>query len=123
MPRDDSFLEAWLQGLAGSWQPEAGRRKLFSMITAIVLVRAARDRNPETAEALAAMKFVSECYSVTGDWDIVVILRFPHFEDLDEIVTGHLRKIPGIERTSTMLAFKAFSKELLDQAFNIGLEG
>jgi DNA-binding Lrp family transcriptional regulator len=93
------------------------------MITAIVLVRAARDRNPETAEALAAMKFVSECYSVTGDWDIVVILRFPHFDDLDDIVTGHLRKIPGIERTSTMLAFKAFSKELLDQAFNIGLEG
>ena len=93
------------------------------MITAFVLVRAARDRNPETAEALASMKFVAEVYSVTGDWDIVVVLRFPHFEDLDEIVTGHLRKIPGIERTSTMLAFKAFYQQLLDQAFNIGLEG
>ncbi len=93
------------------------------MITAIVLVRAARDRIPETAERLAAVKFVSECYSVTGDWDIVVVLRFPQFEDLDDIVTGQLRKIPGIERTSTMLAFKAYSQALLDQAFNIGLEG
>jgi DNA-binding Lrp family transcriptional regulator len=92
------------------------------MITAIVLVRAARDRIPETAEALAAMSFVSECYSVTGDWDIVVMLRFPNFDDLDDIVTGNLRKIPGIERTSTMLAFKAYNKQLLDQAFNIGLE-
>jgi DNA-binding Lrp family transcriptional regulator len=93
------------------------------MITAFVLVRAARDRTPETAEALASMKYAAEVYSVTGDWDIVVVLRFPQFEDLDDIVTGHLRKIPGIERTTTMLAFKAFNKELLDQAFNIGLEG
>jgi DNA-binding Lrp family transcriptional regulator len=93
------------------------------MITAFVLVRAARDRTPETAEALAAMKYAAEVYSVTGEWDIVVVLRFPEFEDLDDIVTGHLRKVPGIERTTTMLAFKAFNKELLDQAFNIGLEG
>ena len=92
------------------------------MITAIVLVRATRDRIPETAEALATMDFVSECYSVTGDWDIVVMLRFPRFDDLDDIVTGQLRKIPGIEHTSTMLAFKAYSKDLLDQAFSIGLE-
>ena len=92
------------------------------MITAFVLVRAARDRNPETAEALAAMKFVAEVYSVTGDWDIVVVLRFPQFEDLDEIVTLELRRVPGIERTSTMLAFKALSKDLLDKGFGIGGE-
>jgi DNA-binding Lrp family transcriptional regulator len=92
------------------------------MITAIVLVRAARDRIPETAERLAALRHVSECFSVTGEWDIVVMLRFPQFEDLDDIVTGQLRSIPGIERTQTMLAFKAYSKELLDQGFNIGME-
>ena len=90
------------------------------MITAFVLVRAKRDVIPETAASLAAMKHVAECYSVTGDWDIVVILRFPQFEDLDDMVTGQLRKIPGIERTSTMLGFKAYSSALLDSAFNIG---
>ena len=92
------------------------------MITAIVLVRTTREAVSETAERLAAMKFVSECYSVTGEWDIVVVLRFSQFEDLDEIVTHGLRQVPGIERTSTMLAFKALSKDLLDKGFGIGGE-
>ena len=92
------------------------------MITAIVLVRTTREAVSETAERLAAMKYVSECYSVTGEWDIVVVLRFGQFEDLDEIVTQGLRQVPGIERTSTMLAFKALSKDLLDKGFGIGGE-
>lgn len=92
------------------------------MITAIVLVRAARDRIPETAQALAAMPHVAECYSVTGDWDIVCILRFAQFEDLDDIVTSELRQVQGIERTQTMLAFKAYSSALLDQGFGIGMD-
>ncbi len=92
------------------------------MITAIVLVRASRDSIPETAQALAAMKHVAECYSVTGDWDIACILRFPQFEDLDDIVTQELRRVPGIERTQTMLGFKAYAKDLLDQGFGIGMD-
>lgn len=92
------------------------------MITAIVLVRAQRESIPETAASLAAMKYVSECYSVTGDWDIVVVLKLPQFDVLDDVVTGELRKVAGIERTSTMLAFRSYSNALLDRAFGIGLE-
>ncbi len=92
------------------------------MITAIVLVRAERTSIPDVAAKLAAMSFVSEVYSVTGDWDIVVMLRLPKFEDLDKAVTGELRQISGIERTSTMLAFRSFAKDLLDKGFSIGNE-
>ncbi len=92
------------------------------MITAITLVRATRDGVSETAQRLAAMQYVSECYSVTGDWDIVCVLRLPQFEDLDAVVTKELRLIPGIERTQTMMAFKAYSKDLLDQGFGIGMD-
>ena len=92
------------------------------MITAIVLVRATRDAVTETAERLAAVTHVSEVYSVTGEWDIVAILRLPRFDDLDDVVTGQLRRIPGIERTTTMLAFRTYSPDLLDRAFGIGLE-
>jgi DNA-binding Lrp family transcriptional regulator len=92
------------------------------VITAIVLVRAVRDTIPETAERLAALTHVEEVYSVTGEWDIVAILRLPNFEDLDDVVTGQLRRIPGIERTTTMLAFRSYASDLLDRAFGIGLE-
>ncbi len=93
------------------------------MVTAIVLVNAERERIPDTAAALAGVKHVKEVYSVTGEWDIVAILRLPSYEDLDDVVTGELRALSGITRTTTMLAFRSYSGELLDQGFGVGLEG
>ncbi|MFC4455514.1 Lrp/AsnC ligand binding domain-containing protein [Deinococcus sonorensis] len=91
------------------------------MVTAIVLIQADRTQIPETASALARVKHVSEVYSVTGDWDIVAVLRMPGYEHLDDVVTAHLRRMPGILKTQTMLAFRAYSPELLDQGFGVGV--
>ena len=91
------------------------------MVTAIVLVQAQRERIAETAAALAQVKYVAEVYSVTGEWDIVAILRLPEYTSLDEVVTGGLRQMVGIVRTQTMLAFRAYSPQLLDQGFGVGI--
>ncbi len=91
------------------------------MVTAIVLVNAERARIPETAAELARVTHVKEVYSVTGDWDIVAVLRLPDYDHLDDVVTGELRRIQGITRTSTMLAFRTYSPDLLDQGFGVGL--
>lgn len=92
------------------------------MVTAIVMLQAERQRIQETAEALAGVPGVREVYSVTGDWDIVAILKLAQYEDLDDVVTGHLRKVQGIVRTQTMLAFRTYSEDLLDQGFGVGLD-
>ncbi len=93
------------------------------MITAFVLIQTSRESTAETAEAVAEISGVAEVYSVTGDWDLVAILNFADFEKLDDIVTLGLRKLKGIQKTQTMLAFRAFSNKMLDQGFNIGGEG
>lgn len=95
---------------------------MSDMVTAIVLVQAERHRIPETAEALAGVPSVREVYSVTGEWDIVAILKLARYDDLDDVVTGHLRKVAGIIRTQTMLAFRTYSEDLLDQGFGVGLD-
>lgn len=92
------------------------------MVTAIVMVQAERHSIQETAEALAAVPSVREVYSVTGDWDIVAIIKLSEYEQLDDIVAGHLRKIGGIARTQTMLAFRTYDTEVLDQGFGVGLD-
>ncbi len=91
------------------------------MVTAIVLIQAQRELIAETAAALAQVKHVGEVYSVTGDWDIVAILRLPDYTFLDEVVTGSLRQMSSIVKTQTMLAFRAYSPELLDQGFGVGV--
>jgi DNA-binding Lrp family transcriptional regulator len=92
------------------------------MITTIVLVRCVPSRIPEAASKLAGIDGVAEVYSVSGDWDLVAIVRVPQFEDIAHVVTEHFPLIPGIERTQTLTAFRAYSKKDLEQAWDIGVE-
>ncbi len=91
------------------------------MVTAFVLLNAARGQVNEVAGALADMEGVSEVYSVGGRYDLVVILRVPDNEALAELVTGRLQKLSGIGDTETLIAFRAQSRHDLESMFSIGL--
>lgn len=92
------------------------------MVTAIVLINARRDRINETAEKLVELEGVSEVYSVAGPYDLVAIIRVRENERLANLVTGEMLKLDGIERTTTLIAFKAYSRHDLERMFSIGLE-
>ena len=92
------------------------------MITTIVLVRAEPRRIPEVATRLAGVDGVREVYSVSGDWDLVVIVRVPEYEQIAKVVTEVFPTIEGLVRTTTLTAFRAYSKTDLEQAWDIGVE-
>ena len=89
------------------------------MITSIILLNIRRSKINEVAEQLASMAGVSEVYSVTGNYDLVAIVRVKTNDDLANLVTEEFIKIEGINKTDTMLAFKAFSQHDLDAMFSI----
>ena len=93
------------------------------MITAIVLVETDVDRIPEAAEVIAALEGVSEVYSVTGDVDLVVIVRVPEHELLADVIADRLSKVDGVRSTRTYLAFRTYSRHDLDAAFALGFDG
>lgn len=90
------------------------------MTHAVVLVAAERDAMPTLGGLLAELDGVAEAYSVTGEWDFVAIVRVPRHEQLAEVITGELLQLPGVARTSTMVAFEAFSRHDLEALFSIG---
>jgi DNA-binding Lrp family transcriptional regulator len=87
------------------------------MVTAIVLLKVAKTRMNSLAEELAGIKEVSEVFSVTGRYDLVAILRVATNDDLAQCITDRMLKLEGIEKTYTMLAFKAYSKHDLEAMF------
>ncbi len=89
------------------------------MVTAIILFNVDRRRINDIAEQLASMEEISEVYSVSGNYDLVAIVRVNNNDDLAALVTGRLVKIDGIEKTDTMLAFKAYSRHDLDAMFSV----
>jgi DNA-binding Lrp family transcriptional regulator len=92
------------------------------MVTAFVLINAKRDSIQETAEALNKLKGVTEVYSVAGQYDLVAVIRVRTNEELAALVTGHMLKLEGIERTRTLIAFRAYSNYDLEHMFSIGME-
>lgn len=92
------------------------------MVTAIILINAARNKIPETTQALAEMQGVSEVYSIAGPYDIAAIIRVKENQELADLVTKKMLKLPGIEKSTTLIAFEAFSKFDLERMFSLGLE-
>ena len=92
------------------------------MITAIVFVQAETARIPEVAEAIAALDGVSEVYSVTGQIDLIALVRVRRHEDIAEVVSDQLNKVPGVVDTETHIAYRAYSRHDLESAFAIGVD-
>ena len=92
------------------------------MVTSVVLIHADRNLINETAQELIKLEGISEVYSVAGQWDLVAVVRVKDNEILAEIVTSHMLRLPGILKTETLIAFRAFSRHDLDRLFSIGFE-
>jgi DNA-binding Lrp family transcriptional regulator len=90
------------------------------MVTAIVLINTAQGRTPEVAQALIALSGIAEAYSVAGSFDLVAIARVRDHEELADLVAGRVQKIPGIESTNTLIAFRAYSQRDLEAMWDIG---
>jgi DNA-binding Lrp family transcriptional regulator len=92
------------------------------MITAVILINAAQGRVPEVAQALIDLPGITEAYSVAGSYDLVAIARVRQHEDLEGLVAARIQKIPGIESTDTLIAFRAYSLRDLEAMWDIGNE-
>ena len=91
------------------------------MVTAFVLIAADPSRIASLAEAIADVEGVSEVYSVTGDEDLIAIVRVREHEQLAAVVTEHIACMEGIRHTRTSIAYKAFSRHDLDAIFDVGI--
>jgi DNA-binding Lrp family transcriptional regulator len=87
------------------------------MVTFIILINTERTKVNSVAEAMVNLEQVSEVFSVSGNYDLVAIVRAKNNEDLADLVTEQLLGIEGIEETETMLALRSFSRHDLESMF------
>jgi DNA-binding Lrp family transcriptional regulator len=87
-----------------------------------VFVQAETARIPQVAEAIAAHEGVSEVYSVTGQIDLIALIRVASHDDIATVVADRLNKVDGVVDTETHIAYRAYSRHDLEAAFSIGLD-
>jgi DNA-binding Lrp family transcriptional regulator len=93
------------------------------MITALVSIVVEPSRIPEVAQAVVDIEGIDQVYSVTGDVDLIAVVRVRAHEDLAGVIAGQLSKVEGVLDTTTNIAFKTYSKQDLEAGFDLGLDG
>jgi DNA-binding Lrp family transcriptional regulator len=91
------------------------------MVSAIVLLNVERGQINEVGQQLAAMKGVSEVFSVGGRFDLVAVIRVKDNDEMAALVTENMLQVNGITRSETLIAFRVYSEHDLASMFSIGL--
>lgn len=91
-------------------------------ITTLVLIKVDPKRIPETAREIAGIDGVQEVYSVSGEWDLVALVKVKEYAQIAAVVTERFPAVAGITRTQTLTAFRAYSRKDLEQAWDIGVD-
>jgi DNA-binding Lrp family transcriptional regulator len=91
------------------------------MLEAVVLINVKPGQLHALAETLLEREGIHELYSVAGAYDLVAILRTARNERLEELVTGEIASIPGVERTTTLVAFRCLTRKESDGTFSVGM--
>ena len=79
------------------------------MRTIFVEVKCALGESYRVAEALVEIEGVSEVYSISGSYDVLIKCYLPVDEDIGHFVNERIQRVAGITSTMTTIAFNAFS--------------
>ena len=62
-------------------------------------------------EAVQGVEQVSEVYSTSGQYDLLMKCYLAEGADIGRFVTERLQTLPGVKDTFTIIAYKAFSDD------------
>jgi DNA-binding Lrp family transcriptional regulator len=80
------------------------------VISVFVFVNASSSAAVATlGQTIADVSGVYECYSVTGEHDVIAVLRVRSHDDIFHIVAEQIAGIPGVASTRTVIAYKTYS--------------
>ncbi|MBX3578750.1 MAG: Lrp/AsnC ligand binding domain-containing protein [Rhizobiaceae bacterium] len=78
------------------------------MRAVFVQLQCAPGKTYEVADTLFEREIVSELYSTSGEYDLLMKIYVEGEEDIGKFINDNVANVPGISRSLTTLTFKAF---------------
>ncbi|MDD3181002.1 MAG: Lrp/AsnC ligand binding domain-containing protein [Opitutaceae bacterium] len=89
------------------------------MPTAIILLKIDHRKVTGTAETLLDIPGISDVYSISGRYDLLVIIKCESLDMIECLITDQLLKIEGIIDSETMFAFRSYDKREGGKAIDV----
>lgn len=90
------------------------------MVTAFILIEAQRDLIASAAQEILQLEGIAEVYSVAGPYDLIAVARVRQNDQLASLVTEKMIAIRGLTKTTTLIAFRQYSRFDLERMFGLG---
>ena len=78
------------------------------MQTIFVMVKCELGKAYEVADDAVTVEQVSEVYSTSGQYDLLIKCYLEEGKDIGHFVTEQIQTLPGVKDTFTLITFKAF---------------
>lgn len=81
------------------------------IVTALVGLESDVNKVDSVAIAVTSFPNVEDVFVVTGDYDIILKVRFPHYDAFQKFLVEELAKLDGVKRIKTMMVL-SIKKEM-----------
>lgn len=75
-------------------------------VTAIIIIQTESEKHQEVELELSKLEEVSEVYSISGEYDILIKVWAHSIEELNKIVTSKIRQVDGVEDLTEMIVME-----------------
>nr|WP_319373774.1 Lrp/AsnC family transcriptional regulator [uncultured Methanobacterium sp.] len=75
-------------------------------VTAIIIIQTESEKHENVEVELSKLEEVSEVYSVSGEYDILIKVWAHSIEELNKIVTSKIRQVDGVEDLTEMIVME-----------------
>nr|WP_319374021.1 Lrp/AsnC family transcriptional regulator [uncultured Methanobacterium sp.] len=87
-------------------------QKVGLEITSIIIIQTESERHELVKEELSRLEKVSEVYSVSGEYDILIKVWVKSIEDLNQLINSKIRSIDGVEDLTEMIVMERVKEDL-----------
>lgn len=75
-------------------------------VTAIIIIQTESEKHENVKDELSKLVEVSEVYSVSGEYDILIKVWAHSIEELNEIMNSKIRSVDGVEDLTEMIVME-----------------
>lgn len=82
-------------------------------MTAIIIIQTETEKHGAVKIALSKLEEVSEVYSVSGEYDLLIKLWAHDMEELNQVINSKIRSIDGVDDLTEMIVMERVKEEMV----------
>ena len=87
--------------------------KIGLEITTIIIIQTESEKHESVKEELSKLDEVSEVYSVSGEYDILIKVWVQNIEELNKLMNTKIRSVNGVEDLTEMIVMERVKEEMV----------